>query len=47
MFDQDPETKAVVLFCEPGGIVEETLADFVAEGKAKIPIIAFIGVLIS
>jgi succinyl-CoA synthetase alpha subunit len=42
LFDQDPETKAVVLFCEPGGIVEETLAEFVAQGKTKIPIIAFI-----
>jgi succinyl-CoA synthetase alpha subunit len=42
LFDQDPDTKAVVLFCEPGGIVEETLAEFVAQGKTKIPIIAFI-----
>jgi succinyl-CoA synthetase alpha subunit len=42
LFDQDPETKAVVLFCEPGGIIEETLADLVVEGDIAMPIIAFI-----
>jgi succinyl-CoA synthetase alpha subunit len=42
LFDQDPETKAVVLFCEPGGIIEETLSEFVAQGKTKTPIVAFI-----
>jgi succinyl-CoA synthetase alpha subunit len=42
LFDQDPETKAVVLFCEPGGIIEETLAEFVSQGKVTIPIVAFI-----
>jgi len=26
MFDADPHTKAVVLFCEPGGVIEESLA---------------------
>jgi succinyl-CoA synthetase alpha subunit len=42
LFDQDPETKAVVLFCEPGGIIEETLADLVVERDIAMPIIAFI-----
>jgi len=27
LFDADPETKAVVLFCEPGGVIEERLAE--------------------
>ena len=42
LFDEDPETKAVVLFCEPGGIIEETLAERVVSQKITLPIIAFI-----
>lgn len=42
LFDQDPETQVVVLFTEPGGVIEEHLADYVAENKVKLPIIAFI-----
>jgi succinyl-CoA synthetase alpha subunit len=42
LFDQDPETKAVVLFCEPGGIIEESLAERVMSQKIELPIIAFI-----
>ena len=42
LFDQDPETEAVVLFCEPGGIIEETLAELVISQKIALPIIAFI-----
>ncbi|MBC8460321.1 MAG: CoA-binding protein [Deltaproteobacteria bacterium] len=42
LFDQDPETKAVVLFCEPGGIIEESLAELVISQKIALPIIAFI-----
>jgi succinyl-CoA synthetase alpha subunit len=42
LFDQDPETKAVVLFCEPGGIIEESLAELVISEKIALPIIAFI-----
>jgi len=42
LYDQDPETNAVVLFCEPGGIIEETLADRVSQETVSIPIIAFI-----
>ncbi len=42
LFDQDPETKAVVLFCEPGGIIEESLAERVISQKIALPIIAFI-----
>jgi succinyl-CoA synthetase alpha subunit len=42
LFDQDPETKAVVLFCEPGGVVEENLAKLTAAGEVSIPIVAFV-----
>ncbi len=42
MFDQDPETKAVVLFCEPGGIIEEKLAELVTAQGISLPIVAFI-----
>jgi succinyl-CoA synthetase alpha subunit len=42
LFDKDPETKAVVLFSEPGGVIEERLADYVKENKVRVPLIAFI-----
>lgn len=42
LFQQDPETKAVVIFCEPGGTSEEALADYVKEHNVKLPIIAFV-----
>ena len=42
LFDKDPETKAVVLFCEPGGVIEESLADLVISQKISMPIVAFI-----
>jgi succinyl-CoA synthetase alpha subunit len=42
LFEQDSETKAVVLFCEPGGAMEEELADhYRATGSSK-PIVAFV-----
>ena len=42
LFNEDPDTKAVVLFCEPGGVIEENLADLVGAKKIFIPIVAFI-----
>jgi succinyl-CoA synthetase alpha subunit len=42
LFNKDPETKAVVLFCEPGGVIEEKLAEFVMTEKILLPIITFI-----
>ncbi len=42
LFDEDPDTKAVVLFCEPGGVIEENLAELVTTKKISIPILAFI-----
>jgi succinyl-CoA synthetase alpha subunit len=42
LFDADPETRAVVIFCEPGGVIEEKLAEFVMDQNINLPIIAFI-----
>jgi succinyl-CoA synthetase alpha subunit len=42
MFEADPETDAVVLFCEPGGAIEEALAVLVQERRIRTPIVAFI-----
>ena len=42
LFDQDSETKAVVLFCEPGGTMEEELADYYNATRSSKPIIAFV-----
>ncbi|HSO61969.1 MAG TPA: CoA-binding protein [Desulfobacterales bacterium] len=42
MFEADPETRAVVLFCEPGGSIEENVAVMMRELGIKTPIVAFI-----
>jgi succinyl-CoA synthetase alpha subunit len=42
LFDKDPETRAVVLFSEPGGIVEEKLSEMVMAQNISVPIIGFI-----
>jgi succinyl-CoA synthetase alpha subunit len=42
LFANDPETKVVVLFCEPGGIIEEKLAEQVLAENIALPIVAFI-----
>jgi len=42
LFDKDPKTKAVVLFCEPGGVIEEKLSELVMAENISLPIIAFI-----
>jgi succinyl-CoA synthetase alpha subunit len=42
LLEDDPETRAVVVFSEPGGIVEEKLAEYVVENKIKTPIVAYI-----
>jgi succinyl-CoA synthetase alpha subunit len=42
LFDQDPDTKVVVLFCEPGGVTEERLAEEKLGGKFSTPIVAFV-----
>jgi len=42
LFEADPETKAVVIFGEPGGNLEAELASWVLRGT-RLPIVAFIG----
>jgi succinyl-CoA synthetase alpha subunit len=42
IFERDPETKVVVIFCEPGGTAEERLAEYVCEHCPNLPIIAFV-----
>ena len=42
LFDADPGTRAVVLFCEPGGVIEETLSELVLSQNIATPIVAFI-----
>ena len=43
LFENDPETKAIVMFGEIGGGQEERVADLVEAGEVTKPIIAFIG----
>jgi succinyl-CoA synthetase alpha subunit len=43
LFQEDPETEAIVMFGEIGGTQEERVADLVLEGKVTKPIVAFIG----
>lgn len=40
--ENDPETKASVIFGELGGTYEERIAEFVKNGQIKKPVIAFI-----
>ncbi len=42
LFAGDEQTKAVVIFCEPGGNVEESLAEMVVREKIDLPIVAFV-----
>ena len=43
LFEEDPETKAVVMFGEIGTSQEEGVADLIAEGAFTKPLIAYIG----
>ena len=42
LFEQDPQTQAVVLWGEPGTSYEEDVADFIAEGGFTKPLIAYV-----
>jgi len=42
LFERDQETRAVVIFGEPGGGAEEALADYAATGRSRLPVVAFI-----
>jgi len=41
-FEADEETQALVLFCEPGGSMEERLAEHLVRHKTRLPIFAFV-----
>jgi succinyl-CoA synthetase alpha subunit len=41
LYEVDPETKAIVIYCEPGGRMEAELARYVQEKKSRLPIVAF------
>jgi succinyl-CoA synthetase alpha subunit len=40
-FEQDPETKAIVIYTEPGGRMEAQLSEWVAANNSRLPIVAF------
>jgi succinyl-CoA synthetase alpha subunit len=42
MFENDPKTKAVVLWGEPGTRYEEEVAEFIEEGGFTKPLIAYV-----
>lgn len=41
LYEADAETKAIVIYCEPGGRMEAELANYVVEKKSRLPIVAF------
>ncbi len=43
MFENDPQTDAIVIFGEIGGSMEEDLARLMIEGKVTKPVVAYIG----
>ncbi len=43
LFENDPQTEAIVVFGEIGGSQEEDLAELVLEGRVTKPIVAYVG----
>jgi succinyl-CoA synthetase alpha subunit len=41
LYEADPQTKAIVIYCEPGGRMEAELARYMVEKKSRLPIVAF------
>src|SRR3990172_4332961 len=41
LFEADQETRAIVIYSEPGGPMEAQLADYVRENGSRLPIVAF------
>lgn len=42
LYEADPQTHALVIYAEPGGNVEERLAEYLQKHGSRLPIIAFI-----
>jgi len=43
LFQQDPDTRAIVMFGEIGGSQEERVADLIESGEVTKPVVAYIG----
>lgn len=41
LFDADPETKAIVIYSEPGGRMEAQLAEYMKASGSRLPVVAF------
>jgi succinyl-CoA synthetase alpha subunit len=41
LFEADPDTKAIVIYTEPGGRMEAELARWVTDTASRLPIVAF------
>jgi succinyl-CoA synthetase alpha subunit len=41
LFDADPETKAIVIYSEPGGRMEAQLAEYMKASGSTLPVVAF------
>jgi succinyl-CoA synthetase alpha subunit len=41
LFEADPETKAIVIYSEPGGRMEAQLAAYMNESNSRLPVVAF------
>jgi succinyl-CoA synthetase alpha subunit len=41
LFEQDPETRAIAIYSEPGGRMEAELARWVRENDSRLPVVAF------
>lgn len=42
LYEADPQTRALALFCEPGGVMEENLAAHLEQHPTRLPIVAFV-----
>lgn len=42
LYEADPQTQALALFCEPGGVMEEQLAEHLRAQPSRLPVVAFI-----
>jgi succinyl-CoA synthetase alpha subunit len=41
LFESDPDTKAIVIYSEPGGRMEAQLAEYMTREKSRLPVVAF------
>ncbi len=41
LYEADPETKAIVIYSEPGGPYEAQLAAYIKESPSRLPVVAF------